>query len=788
MVRLSLCAVALAGAWFASAEESGKSLAVVENGKSDFVIRIESDAPLTDVFAAEELQLHLAKSTGATLPIVSNAADRVRAIEVGTRRALETVRRHYASALKEEESVYVIDADGVAIAGGGVRGSAYGVYSFLERELGCKWLTLAGDELVPRHETLRLKPRMHREKPALDYRDILCMGLHWKADDSDNLFLYRNRLNQGANDFRKCNRRDLEGKMKPRIIGLSPGCHSFYHYIPPYDTKTRKGYFKDHPEYFTMDKKGKRVVSQLCFSCRGLREEMTKNIIENARKQGGKGFVDLSMQDDQTDDFCYCPDCLKLKEKYGSVGGPFYDFVLEMGPRVKKELPELVLHFLAYRVSQTQRAPQIPVAWPDNVVAVFAPIDNDFSKPFDHPNNARAYADFKSWSRLTRTWAWYYPLPYAPGRPPFGGLERTARDTRLMMEAGLDGAFYEHDVGTDQGLNFADLQTWMLLQHFRDPKRDWRELRREFCEAYYGAVADDMIAYSDDLEDLTRKHHAFAEWHLPLKGVYTPKRLAKWNRLFDRMERRVGGDPVFVQRIREARLGLEYVTMTDYRKVVKEHPGVLPPASNMYARSLSTLRQAVDRRYDYPPSAETLRKKRFNQYETYLSLAHVMAGVEPKPLPKEFDGIPKDRIRQVLPERPRAHTRRIKMEDAATDYALYETGVTNKFPFRVKFRQPRPIRDLATLAIEQKDVEPGVFKFYKIGRAPMPTEDCRLILGHTEWFWIPCEKMYIPGNDDLWDVWVSLKFDGPQYDPSSTASESRVLFDRAVFVGPYPKN
>ena len=45
--------------------------------------------------------------------------------------------------------------------------------------------------------------------------------------------------------------------------------------------------------------------------------------------------------------------------------------------------------------------------------------------------------------------------------------------------------------------------------------------------------------------------------------------------------------------------------------------------------------------------------------------------------------------------------------------------------------------------------------------------------------------MYLPGSDDLWDVWVSLKFEGGAFGPAGVSGGPDVYFDRAVFVGPF---
>ena len=761
---------------------------LAEGGRTEYSIVVDGEASPTDRFAAEEMKTFLEESTGAKFEIVGPGSDVTKAIEIGTARAKSIVGRDRCAALRDEESVYVVTNGVVAIVGGGATGNAYGVYTFLEQEIGCRWFSLMGENLVPRHDTLDVASRIYTEKPRLEYRDILCMGMNWDKNSSDMLFLFRNRLNQGASNYKGLLRKDLEGKLVPRMKVLSPSCHSLFFYMPPYDTKGRKGYFKEHPEYYTLNKKGEREATQLCFSNPELRRVLTENFMARARQQGGRGFLDLSAQDDSTGAFCHCPKCLSLTERHKSVGAPLFDYLLELAPKAKEEFPELTIHFLVYRVSQTQTPPVgMGEKWPDNLAAVFAPIDNDFSKDYLHPNNAKAYADLKTWCKMVRTWTWYYPQPYAPGRPPFGGLERTWTDTRLAIDAGLVGAFYEHDVGTNQGTDFADMQTWMLLQHFRDPYRDWRDLRHEFCDFYYGPAAADMEAYDEDLERL-RREYGFLEWHLPMSKAYTPDSLAKWNDMFDRMEAAVAADPARLQRVREVRMGLDYQTLMSYRPLLRAHPDFPTSATNIYARALDTLDKALKRRYTWPNSAATFYRQYHPVLEKHLNLGFVMAAVEPKPLPQEFDGIPETRIRQVIAEREYAHMRRVKMDDAATGYALCERDAGHRLPFQMAFRDFRNKRNYIDTTIKASDIEPGRFKFYKIGRTPLPNEQCRIVIGRSGWNVVMTDKLYIPGNDDLWDVWVSLKFEGPLFDKSSKLKDSNVYFDRAVFVGPFKKD
>ena len=47
--------------------------------------------------------------------------------------------------------------------------------------------------------------------------------------------------------------------------------------------------------------------------------------------------------------------------------------------------------------------------------------------------------------------------------------------------------------------------------------------------------------------------------------------------------------------------------------------------------------------------------------------------------------------------------------------------------------------------------------------------------------------MHRPVMDCEWDIYVSLKFEGPLYDPSSMLDKSTVYYDRSIFVKQSPR-
>lgn len=771
-ILLAVIAMAVAGG-----ADAGE-IRLAENGKTDYRIVVDAAAPLPVQFAAKELQTFLKESTGAEFSIVSAAEGRT--IEVGTDKARQIVARAYPRSFRVETSAVVTDGETLAIWGAGEAGHAYGVYQFLERVIGCRWFTIMGENLVPKYPTLTVGDLKLIERPKLDYRMLLTFGTERDKDSKNHLFLFRNRINQQEGNYENVAREDLTGKLPVRMRENRPNCHSFFRYMPP------AKYFKDHPEYYSQGKDGERGPSQLCFASRGLRDALTKNFLDYAGEVGGKGFLDLSQQD-AGGAMCHCDACTAMSEKYASNGGPLFDYLLELAPIAKVRYPELVIHTLVYHRNSTQKPPKVERPFPDNIAVVFAPLDDDFSKPLDHENNLESLEHLRGWTKICKTWTWSYPAVYTSPRTVYAGLARSAADVRIGIEAGLTGSYHEHDVGTDAGWNFADLQTWMLTQHFRFPDRDWRALRKEFCDFYYGAASAQVIAYEEYIERNLQDMNYYLTFLAKPDGYIKPKDIVRLQGEFDAMERTVGGDPVYVQRLREVRAGLDMLTLVNWKDLERQSLKVPGGLDGVFNRAMDTRRKALARR-ETRLSADKLEEKVNKGFGEQLKTARTMATLNVKPLPQEiFGGIPEDKINQIVAQTMYIDIEKVDMPDAAAGYAHVERKARHTVPFQAGFYDKVGKKILVKNLLEAKDIVPNEFHFYKLGRCGIPSADCLVWMGNSWKMTQTCARLFRPGMDEDWDVYVSLKFEGPVYDKSSTLTESNVYFDRLVFVGPFER-
>lgn len=170
--------------FFVTLPTLASAIELVRNSQSRYLIYVQSNAPDSVVLAADELQSYVYKSTGALLPITREyPKNENNIISLGDNDFL-------AKYIKKKNLDYEhydlrFDGDRIFIYGndlennkktpygGDSMGTLYGVYEFIERYLGIKWL-MPGEvgEYVPIHHTLMLDGYSYSGGPSFYNRRI----------------------------------------------------------------------------------------------------------------------------------------------------------------------------------------------------------------------------------------------------------------------------------------------------------------------------------------------------------------------------------------------------------------------------------------------------------------------------------------------------------------------------------------------------------------------------------------------------------------------------------------
>jgi hypothetical protein len=218
-----------------------------EDGRSAWRIVIGARAAETERHAAAELRRYLAEIGGAELPITDDTTPQQPSeIWVGRSGRWSSSPAPFRGDPGAEEFLIQTGGDRLLIAGAGRRGTLYGVYTFLEKYLDCRWFTPQVSR-IPRRRRIAIGPIDERQSPALEYREPYCTG----SLDPD--WAVRNKCNGHFPAFSAGHGGGI------RYAG--PFVHSFNELVPV------ERHFDGHPEYFS-EVNGVRLrkETQLCLS------------------------------------------------------------------------------------------------------------------------------------------------------------------------------------------------------------------------------------------------------------------------------------------------------------------------------------------------------------------------------------------------------------------------------------------------------------------------------------------------------------------------------------------
>ncbi|HUT95309.1 MAG TPA: DUF4838 domain-containing protein [Thermoguttaceae bacterium] len=771
---------------------AGAEIRLASDGATDYEIVRAADASGVDCYAAKTLAGYLRQSTGAEFPLVTpdeRAAGKP-AIFVGlSEPALALSGPDPLAGLKDQGHVARSVGPDIVLYGQGVHGNLYAVTEFLENSVGWRWYSVYEEPVVPARPNLTLQP-FHRTR-GFDFtsREV---PLRYGTD-----FYLQNRINMGLE-------RELRRKQQPlppHLVSWLPNenfVHSSFAYIPPtpdaryagdFQWMTKRNYFETNPEFFSVDESGQRVSNlQLCFSNPGLRRELTANVREHIRLSGERQAITIDAAD-RPGRFCHCLDCIALEDRYGSPGGPLYDYLIELCATLQREHPATMVKTLAYRRSQTQIPPRLPAGekLPDNLIVAFAPIEDCYFADWTHPapRIQETYQHLKDWAAITKhLWAWIYPNPWGSGHElPVGNVGRVITNMRVMHQAGVTGIFADHH-GFNSRSGWSELQAWLIYQLAQDVDADGDALIAEFTDQVYGHAGPLVRQYLAELEagrkamitlppGVTYKSRHYDQRTFP---YLTPENIHRWQLLFDHMEQLAAGSPRHLSNVQILRRELDVATLWKWFELNAAYPTSYvdhrPVAERIAAANVAKAPAG------FTP-AWTLGEEVVSDFVTLIE-----SGGE-KPLPAQFAGIAPDRIRTFLPRHTGRGAVRRTVKDPQAGFGLAVIIDQPGDPFRCGFSQwksrvPNSVLHGPKLELSREQITPGEFRLYRLGEINLTTDDSLIWFGRSWATHLEIgSRLYFPGEENRWEAWISLKFTGETY---GGEVEDLVVCDRVILV------
>ena len=774
--------------------DGGQTITLAEAGRARCQIVAAPDADGIEAYAAKTLTGYLKEMTGAEFPVVSPdewEADRP-AIFVGlSEPALARLESEPLAKLRDQEHVARSIGPDILLYGKGHRASLDAVMEFLENSLGWRWYSFLGKPVVPKRATLTLKP--FSRKRGFDFASRQ-LPLRFGA-----AYYLQHGVNMGLETKLLQRRQAAPGYLKSWLLNEN-FVHTSFSYIPPTPTDRwangfhwveKRNYFETNPEFFSVGESGKRVPNlQLCYSHRDLRDELTRQVRRQIELSGSRQLIMIDAAD-TPGRFCHCDGCIALEQQYQTPGGPLFDYLIELCNALKREHPETRVKTLAYRRRQSQVPPRLPEGekLPGNLVITFAPIEDCYFADWTHPDPKiqETFQHLKDWAAITapgNLWAWMYPNPWGTGHEmPVGNVGRVITNMRLMHQAGVRGIFLDHH-GVNSRSGWSELQAFLVLKLSQDIAADTDALITEFTDHAFGPAAPRMRQYLAELE-AARK----AMTTLPTQVGYksrnlddrtfpylTPANVHRWQQGFENMEAATASLPVERANVRSQRRELDLATLWKWFDLRAAWPGVYTDHRKVAERVLAANRAKSD--------AGIAPAWKLGEAIAARFVTLIDAGGE-KPLPAEFDGIARDRIRTFLPRNNARGEKNRSVKDSEAAFGTAAVVDQPQTPFRCGFSEwkpgaPKVVTHGPRLEIQRDRITPGEYRLYPLGEIDLTTDDSKIWFGRSWQTNLEVgSQLYFPGESNRWKAWISLKFTGPNY---GGEGEDQVLCDRVILA------
>lgn len=523
-------------------------LTLVENNQSDYVIVIPAQASLPETTAAELLQTSIQKISNVTLPITrDNAAAVAHEICLGETNREGTALASERAGLINEGFVKKVDSGRLFIAGLGSRGTLYGVSSFLEEQLGCRWF-MPTLKVFPKSDDIAIDLHLNdTQNPYFEYR------YHdWNVSSRDEEWKMLNKINVAVSE-------KYGGSMV-----YAHSCHTMDALVPT-------SYFAEHPEYFSYRiDQGTNTTEQRCLT----NPDVLRITIENARKviidTQGKNTISITQNDNQG--YCQCANCQAMDAKYGGPSGTNIWFTNQVAAALGQEYPDILFDTFAYQYTRSAPTGIVPA---DNVIVRLCSIECCFTHPINECGHERhegaaAYVsenkdssfakDLADWSKICdNLYIWDYTANFLFSILPFPNFQVLSANMQFFVDSKIKGVFEEGILNQGRSAEFGELRAYVLAKLLWDPYCDVEYHMMDFIKAYYGEASAPFI--KEYIDFMARKTMATAHLYIfnwPEENtLLTPIDISKLDALWNKAEKNAGSQEQ-LDNVRRSRLQLRF--------------------------------------------------------------------------------------------------------------------------------------------------------------------------------------------------------------------------------------
>ncbi|MRH99943.1 DUF4838 domain-containing protein [Kriegella sp. EG-1] len=529
------------------------------NGKSNCTIIIPENATTTEVLAAKVFQDYIKRISGAFIQIKSDTNPKSnKEVLIGS---VNRIPKTQIKDLGSDGFHILSNKNNLIISGGNKKGVIYGVYTFLERYLGCRKYS-SKVSYIPKLKSISLNFIDDLELPAFDYREV------YYSDVLDPEYANWHKL-------------DSHGNQPTNKSEWGSFVHTFHTLLNPEE------YGESHPEYFSYYN-GKRHAgtmpswdgtslqpeSQLCLSNPDVLEVVCANLKIEMDKNPNAIYWSVSQNDNVN--YCKCDSCAALDKKYaaftpeqkmyGTHVGHNYP-ALSMGSmltfvnKVAERFPDKIISTLAY---QHTRVPPKEILPASNVNIMLCNIESTRNVPIEIGDKAFT-SDLEAWGKLTdNIIVWDYVIQFKNLLAPFPNLKTLKPNIKLFKKNNVSALFEQGN--REIGGEFAELRAYLLAKLMWNPDLNIDTIIDEFLTGYYKEAGPYIKQY---IELLHQNNQANTDKKLSIFGspvdetntFLTPSLINQYNAIFDKAEKAVHKNEEILNRVKLARLPVYYAML-----------------------------------------------------------------------------------------------------------------------------------------------------------------------------------------------------------------------------------
>ena len=481
----------------------------------EYSIVFAGDPSEPEKFAADELVGYIEKLTGEKLSVSGNTSSKI----------------ILGSADPEkygDEGFRIFTADGdLHIEGSPLRGTLYGVYTFLEEKLGIRFLT---DEctVFPGEDTEISDFDTGVISPVFEWRDTY-FPCYWKTG-----IAVRRKVNS-------CEQRSIPGHMGGTYLYSGRFVHTMESLL------------------------GVPQTDQPCFSDEDNLKKCIEGVRAILRDHPDTRIVSVTQNDNNV--YCTCEKCRRIDEQEGSHSGSLLRFVNAVADDIKDDYPKASIMTLAYL--HTKKPPKITRPR-ENVIIEYAPMESCYVHHLTDEVcsfNRELMRDFEEWAKITnRIYIWDYCADFSFSAPMFPDFHVLRGNMRYYAENHVRGMFCEGDNYRAEGsTELPELRAYLISKLIWEPymsEEDYRKHMLDFVTGYYGDSGRFIVDFIDlATEAVVDDHHHFDCYCNPI-FLYKPTKLIpllpKMKECWDKVVAGADSDE-HLARIRKAKLQFDFL-------------------------------------------------------------------------------------------------------------------------------------------------------------------------------------------------------------------------------------